>query len=62
MCQHGADKCLVPVVVNCRNQPVLVPADIEHRQAVHVIGTGERCPQLVEVGKDLAFHGAEPRL
>ena len=31
MCQHGADKGLVPVVVNCRYQSILVPADIEHR-------------------------------
>ena len=62
MCQHGPDKCLVSVVVNCCNQPVLVAANIEHRQAVHIIGTRERRPQFIEVGKDLAFHGAEPRL
>ena len=62
MCQHGTDKGLMPVVVNCRNQPVLVPADIEHRQAVHVISTGERCPQFIKIGKDLTFHSSKPRL
>ncbi len=52
----------MPVVVDCRNQPILAAADIENRQSVHIIGTGEGCPQVVEVYKDFICHRAIPCL
>lgn len=60
--QYGPNEDLVPVVVDYSDQSILVATDVEHRQAVHVIGTGERRSQVVEVGKNFAFHRAIPRL
>ena len=62
VCQYRADEYFVAVVVDRCDQSEFVAADIEHRQAVHVVGTGERRSQIVEVGKNFAFHGAVPCL
>ena len=45
-----------------RDQAVFVPADIEHRERVNVIGAAKGVPQGVEVRKDLPAHDPVPRL
>ena len=60
--QDRTNEYLVPVVVDRSDQAVLVASDIEHRQTVHVVGTGKRRSQVVEICEALAFHRAIPRL
>jgi len=50
----------MPVVVDRGDQAVFVAADVEHRESIHMVGTGERCPQIVEVREYLLLHDAMP--
>ncbi len=62
MRQNRPNEDLAPVVMEHGDQPVFVATNVKNRLPIHVVGTGKRVPQIVEVCKDLTLHRAVPHL
>ena len=60
MREHLAYVDLLAVVVDRRNEPRLVPSDIEYRESSDLIGTGEDPPNILKRVEIRALHDSVP--